>query len=421
MSTIEINSKRLWSNLHTIGSYGFEQEKGITRLAWEKPYCDAAKILIEQMKEQGLRVSVDTVGNIFGRLDGDDLSAPIVLSGSHFDTVPQGGLFDGLAGVIASFEALTSIRQSGLKHQRSIEMVAFINEEASQFLGGTFGSKAMCGCLPDDYAYTLHHKQTGQSLADAMLSCDLKLNPDNIKGSVIDPKKYCAFIELHIEQGRSLLDDEIPMAVVTAIAGIKQFYVTIEGTAAHTGGMAMKDRHDAMAAAAAIACEVERLAISTSSDTRGTVGYIETTPAEHNIIAERCIVPVDFREADDEIWEELYTDLLTVVEKECSRRGLTWSVHTTLNNRPAHCDPKIVETMEHAAQEMKIPYNKMISYPAHDAMNMSRIMPMGMIFLRSQNGGVSHCPQELTTQEDLAAGTKVLAQTILELANAESN
>lgn len=418
MQPIHIDADRLWQNLHTIGAHGAEPD-GISRLAWEAPYKKAAEQLMRQMEEHGMSVRIDTVGNIFARLEGSDPSAPCVLSGSHFDTVPKGGLFDGLAGVMAAFESIISIRQSGLTHRRPIEMVAFINEEASQFLGGTFGSKALCGTLPADYAYTLKHRQTGQPLAKAMREYGMGLDPDNLQGSAINPKNYYAFLELHIEQGCYLLDKALPMAVVSSIAGIKQFYITVRGVAAHTGGMSMKDRRDAMAAAATIACKVEQLALNTGNDSRGTVGYIETSPAEHNIIAERCIIPVDFRESDDIIWEKLYTDLLAFTENECQKRNLSFSVHSTLNNQPAHCHPVIINTMNAAASSLHIPHTQMISYPAHDAMNMSRIMPMGMIFLRSQNKGASHCPQEFTSKEDLAAGTAVLAQTIFELSNTD--
>lgn len=313
---------------------------------------------------------------------------------------------------MGSLEALVSIKESGLPHRRPLELVAFINEEASQFLGGTFGSKAMCGMLPADYAATLRHRQTGQLLADAMRECGLGLDPDNFAASRIDPARYYAFVEMHIEQGRRLLDKGLPLAVVTSVAGIKQFYITIHGEEAHAGGMAMKDRHDAMAAAAAIAAQVERLALNTGADTRGTVGYIEAHPAEHNIIADKCVVPVDFRAEDDGIWAQLYTDLMDFTKAQCEQRGLTWTVHATCDLAPAHCAPELRDVMAKAAAALGIPHDQMISFPAHDAINLSRLMPMGMLFLRSSNGGVSHCPEEFTTRDDLAAGTQVLAQTL---------
>ena len=416
MEMKRINAERLWSRINKIGSIGSDAHGGVSRFAWEPSYKQAVKLLISWAEEAGLTARIDTVGNVFARLEGDDPEAPAVLSGSHLDTVPQGGYFDGMAGVMSALEALITIKESGVSHKRPLEMVAFINEEASQFLGGTFGSKAMCGMLPMDYANNLHHRQTGQLLRDAMIEFGMGLDPDNFAASIIDPTRYYAFIELHIEQGRCLLDAGLPLSVVTTIAGIKQFYVTLNGVAAHAGGMAMKDRHDAMAAAAAIVCEVERLALITSPNTRGTVGYIEAHPGEHNIIAGRCIIPVDFREEDDDKWEKLYIDLMGFVRNQCSKRGITWSVYSTLNSEPAHCASQLISLMEESASELDIPHNQMISFPAHDALNLSRKMPMGMIFLRSSNNGVSHCPEEYTTKEDLVAGADLLAQVLLKTA-----
>lgn len=414
---VKINEDRLWSRLHQVGAIGADPRGGVSRFAWEPAYRDAVKLLINWIEKEGIEWRIDTVGNVFARIEGDGKEEPVVLSGSHFDTVPQGGFFDGLAGVMGALEALVAIKESGIPHKRPIEMVAFINEEASQFLGGTFGSKAMCGMLPADYAYQNRHRQTGQLLCDAMREYGMGVDPDNIEKSKINAKEYYAFIEMHIEQGRYLLDKDIPLSVVEAVAGIKQFYITIKGEAAHAGGMAMKDRHDAMAAAASIATEVERLAYTISSEARGTVGYIESDPGEHNIIAEKCIMPVDFREADYKKWKEMYDQLMNYTEQECKKRGLTWSVNYTCNLEPAPCNKEVQILMDSIANELKISHNKMISFPAHDAMNMSRIMPMGMIFIRSSNGGVSHCPEEFTTKEDLVRGTSLLANTLLRMAS----
>ena len=266
--------------------------------------------------------------------------------------------------------------------------------------------------LPEDYALTSTDRETGITMKQAMLDFDMGLEPDNLPGSYIKKGDYYAFIELHIEQGCYLLHENLPMAVVTDIAGIKQFYITLNGVSAHAGGMAMEDRHDAMAAAAAIACEVERLALESGSTTRGTVGYIEARPAEHNIVANQAIVPVDFREKEDGLWQQLYDDLMAFVEKQCKDRGLTYSVKSTINTKPVHCDKRLVELIRQCTQKEGIPHKYMVSYPAHDAMQLGRLYPMGMIFLRSSNEGVSHCPDEYTTPEDMADGTEVLLRTV---------
>ena len=190
---VSINPDRLWARLNEVGHIGSDPRGGISRFAWEPPYKEAVMLLIRWIKEAGLTARIDTVGNVFARLEGDDPHAPAVLSGSHFDTVPQGGCFDGLAGVMGALEALVAIKESGLPHKKPLEMVAFINEEASQFLGGTFGSKAICGMLPDDYAFHLRNRQTGQLLSDAMREFGMGLDPERLTESKIDPTPIVVF------------------------------------------------------------------------------------------------------------------------------------------------------------------------------------------------------------------------------------
>lgn len=411
---MKINAERLWDREQEIGEYGRDPRGGISRFAWTGEYRAAALLLIKWMEEAGLQVRVDTVGNIYGRYEGTE-DLPPVLTGSHLDTVPMGGKYDGLAGIMTALEALTSMREAGFRPGRPIEMIAFINEEASQFLGGHFGSKAICGLLPRDFASVSTDRNTGKAMKEAMLEYDMGLEPDNFAGALIQPEDYFAFIELHIEQGKYLLKKGLPLAVVDAIAGIRQFYITFYGESVHAGGMAMEDRHDALAAAARTVCEVERLALESGSDSRGTVGYLEAQPNEHNIVANQVTISVDFREVKDEIWQQLYDDLIDFVEKQCVGRGLTYEVRSTLCTPPCHCDSGLKELIAKSAEENQIPYMHMVSYPAHDAMQMGRLYPMAMIFLRSSNGGVSHCPDELTTKEDLAAGAEILYDTLQKL------
>jgi allantoate deiminase len=417
---MNINAERLWKREQEIGEYGHDPRGGISRFAWTTEYREAALLLIKWMEEIGLKVKVDTVGNIYGRYDGTE-DLPPVLTGSHLDTVPMGGKFDGIAGIMTALEVLTSMYEQGYKPRRPIEMIAFINEEATQFLGGTFGSKAICGMLPSDYAENSVDRNTGKTMKQAMLEYGMGLEPDNFEKSFIKEEDYFAFIELHIEQGKYLLNKGFPLAVVGGIAGIKQFYITYHGESAHAGGMAMEDRHDAFMAAAETACEVERLALNSGSPTRGTVGYVNIEPNEHNIVANKVTISVDFREIRDDIWQRIYDDLMVFVEKQCEKRGLICDVKSTLSIAPCHCNSKLKEIIAESAEENNISYMHMVSYPAHDAMNMGRLFPMAMIFLRSSNGGLSHCPEEFTTKEDLAAGAEILYTTLKKICEFEGN
>ncbi len=417
---MKINLERLWQREMEIGELGRDPRGGISRFAWTPAYREAALLLIKWMKEAGLLVRIDTVGNIYGRYEGIDNNLSPILTGSHLDTVPMGGKFDGLAGVMAPLEVLASMHEQGFRPKRPIEMIAFINEEASQFLGGHFGSKAICGMLPENYAEVSIDRNTGISMKEAMLKYNMGLEPDNIPGSYIHKDDFFAFIELHIEQGRYLLEKELPMAVVDDIAGIHQFYITYYGESAHAGGMAMEDRHDAFAAAAETACKVEKLALESGSPTRGTVGFIQVEPNEHNIVANKVKFSVDFREVDDQIWKRLHEDVLRFAEEQCEKRGLTYESNMTISTAPCHCHPKIRKIIGESAKENQVPYMHMVSYPAHDAMQMGRLFPMGMIFLRSSNGGVSHCPDELTIKEDLGQGAIVLYDSLKKLSQLDT-
>ena len=411
---MNINRERLWNREQEIGEFGRDPRGGISRFAWTPEYRKASLLLIKWMKEAGLTIRIDTVGNIYGRYEGEE-NLPPVLTGSHFDTVPMGGKFDGLAGIMTALEVLTTMKENHFRPKRPIEMIAFINEEASQFLGGHFGSKAICGMLPHDFAETSFDRNTGKSMKQAMIEYDMNLEPDNFEGSLIKKEDYFAFIELHIEQGKYLLKHGLPLAVVDDIAGIHQFYITYHGESAHAGGMAMEDRHDAFAAAAETACEIERLALQSGSTTRGTVGYVQVIPNEHNIVANEVTFSIDFREVNDDIWTQLYQDTVSFADNQCKKRGLTYEIRSTIGTAPCHCHPTLKKLIAESAEENNIPYMHMVSYPAHDAMQMGRLYPMAMIFLRSSNNGVSHCPDEYTTKDDLADGAEVLYSTIKKL------
>ncbi len=412
---MKVNKERLWERLNELGSIGADPRGGISRFSWTPSYKEACVKLIEIMESIGLKVRMDAVGNIYGRLEGTDPSLKPILTGSHFDTKPMGGRFDGNAGIMAALECLSAMHDAGYKPRRSIEMIAIINEEASEFLGGCFGSRAITGQISKEYLFNCKERTTGQTMYDAMKEFGMGCDPDNFESCILKKGDYHSFIELHIEQGRSLLDLDKSISILEAIAGIKQFYITLYGVRAHAGGMAMKDRHDAMAGAAKIISEVERLALNGGVATRGTCGYLVSAAQDVSVISDQVMIAVDFREPDKEIFENLYTSLIDFTDKECEKRGLTYSVRIDLSTPPATCDPRLREIMLESADRHGIAHETMVSYPSHDAQHLARLYPMAMIFLRSSNGGVSHCPDEFTTAEDLEAGTIVLLDTLAKL------
>ncbi|HEX3026247.1 MAG TPA: hydantoinase/carbamoylase family amidase, partial [Clostridia bacterium] len=316
----------------------------------------------------------------------------------------------------SALEALTCIKESGIRLKRPVEMVALIKEEATEFLGGLFGSKAICGMLPDNYADITRDKSTGRLLRDAMKEFGMGLDPDRIRASMRGREEFYRFFELHIEQAGLLEERDLPVGIVTTIAGIHQMKFELTGRSAHAGAMPMEQRKDAMAAAASIACEVERLAKNSGSETRATVGYISAYPGEHNIIAGNATIPVDIREKNPVVRKRIFDSLLQCVEQECRSRGVKSEIQLTLDSPPVNCDPCIVNLFENAAKQQGVPFMEIVSYAAHDAMNMATLCPMGMIFVRSKDG-LSHCPEEFTSKEDLAAGANVLLNSMIQAAS----
>lgn len=413
----KINSERLWKRLHEIGGIGADPRGGISRFSWTEESKQAQILLTKYMEDIGLQVRTDSVGNIFGKLEGSDPKLAPILIGSHLDTVPCGGYFDGNAGVAAALEVLTVISEHKVPVRRSIELCAFCNEEASQFLGGHFGSKAMAGRLPDDYLLTCKHKETGTTLYDAMKEYGMGLDPDHLEASKLEKDQYYCFIELHPEQGRTLLDQDCSMSILDGIAGIKQFYITFHGEKCHAGGMAMGNRHDALQGAVHTAVKVDELAKAGGVASRGTVGYIAVHPNEHNIVADEVTISVDFRELDEVIFNRLYEDLIGYIDEVCEQFKITYDVRFTIDTKPAICDKRLVALMKDIADKHGYSHYKMVSYPAHDAMQLVDLFPIAMIFLRSGNEGLAHHPDEYTSPEDMADGTQVLYDAVLRLAN----
>ncbi len=409
---MKINAERLWERFHVLSDFGATKdhpELGITRYAFSTEYAKAAEMLRAYMEEIGMKTWIDAAGNIFGRLEGKKENAPCIMAGSHFDTVPSGGRYDGLAGVVAALEAVTCIKESGTEINYPIEIVAFANEEACQFKGGLMGSKAMTGILPLNHA-AVTYDDRGNRLYDFMK--EFGADPDNLQNAIRKKDEIMAFLELHIEQASLLEEKGLPVGIVTHIAGIHQLIINIYGQSAHAGGVPMEQRHDAMAAAVKIASEVDRLARQSGSNTRGTVGYIKSKPGVHNIIASEVEMPVDFREADPVVRNRIYKYFENYIAEICAEYGVSFKIKATLDMHPVKSNEKIMELYHKAAEKRKIPCMNIISYAAHDSMIMGEICPVGMIFLRSKDG-LSHCPQEYTSKEDFVAGTEILLDTIL--------
>lgn len=411
MQQVKVNPNRVWDRIMQLGKIGATREGGVNRFAFTSEDKEAKKLIIRWMEDAGLTTWVDNAGNVFGRIEGNTKN-PAILIGSHMDSVPNGGRFDGVVGVIAALEVLETINENNIKAKLPIEMVIFQNEEGSRFPGGLMGSLALIGKLKQEHIYNTKDNH-GVLLRDAMI--DFGIDADKVTEAKRSPSEFHTYFEIHIEQAKVLEDENIPVGIVSDIAGICQMKLIIYGgKSCHAGAVPMGNRRDPIFAAGLIIQEVERLTMESGSQTRGTIGYIKAFPGAHNIIPNKVELSIDFREIIPEVKDKILIQLNNYISKICRERELTSELIVTQDERPVIIEDKIIELFKKTARELKIPALVMPSFAAHDAMVVANLCPIGMIFIRSKNG-LSHCAEEFSSKEDLEKGTQLLFNSILKV------
>ncbi|GAE26102.1 N-carbamoyl-L-amino acid hydrolase [Halalkalibacter wakoensis JCM 9140] len=411
IATIQINQQRLWENLKELGEIGASSnsEEGITRLALSLEDLKAREYVIRVMKESGLDVRVDSIGNIIGKFEGADPTAPVIMTGSHVDTVIQGGLFDGALGVLGAIEAVRSIKESGIKLKHSIEVISFTDEEGTRFGSGYIGSKALTGYLDEQ---TLQIKDaSGITYAEALQQAGF--DPTCYKEAIRKPEEIKAYLEMHIEQGKVLEENELPVGIVTNIQGPVWLEVTLTGHPDHAGATPMHMRKDASLAMAEIMLEVERIA--SHYEGVGTVGRTQVEPGGVNIIPGKAVFTIDLRHGDKERRTNMVKEITDAIEWICEKRDIQVEVDFKKSVDPATCSEKIINVLEQTCAELKVPTMKLPCGAGHDSLMMTKITDMGMIFVRSKDG-ISHNPKEWTDKEDCIIGSQVLLQALIKLA-----
>jgi hydantoinase/carbamoylase family amidase len=385
---------------------------GITREVYTPTYAAALERVADWMRAAGLDVRLDAVGNLFGRWEGSDPAAPLVLTGSHVDTTLNAGRYDGVLGVLGAIEAVHALRAVGAAPRRSIELVAWAGEEP-RFGTGCVGSRAAAGDLQRADLDRLCDR-AGVSMADALREAGF--DPDGLAQARIDPATIHALVELHIEQGVVLGSGGESIGVVTAIAAPHDFRLTLRGAATHAGATPMGLRRDALAGAAEAVLVLERLAQQSPSQTTvGTVGVLRARPGAINVVPGEVELDVDVRDSDLDAREQVVAAIVAATGEIAERRGLELEVTPIVEDVPVACDPRVVEAAEAACAELGLSHRTMTSGAYHDAMIMGRQIPIGMIFVPSA-GGVSHHPDEYTAPDELEHGVQVLAGTLARLA-----
>lgn len=408
-----IQGERLWQRLMELGEVGKKPSGGVTRLSFTAEERKAKDLVASYMREAGLFVYEDTAGNLIGRKEGANPDAPVVLVGSHLDSVYNGGCFDGPLGVLAGVEVVQTMNEHGVVTHHPIEVVAFTDEEGARFRFGMIGSRAMAGTLPPEALEC--RDAEGISLAEAMKQAGL--DPDRLPQAARKPGTVKAYVELHIEQGRVLEEAGLSVGIVTGIAGLIWVKFTIEGKAEHAGATPMSLRRDPMAAAAQIITVIEEEARRTGT-TVGTVGQLHVYPGGINVIPERVEFVLDLRDLQTEVRDHVWQAVAARTQAIAKERDVRVTTEQLQDMPPVLCSDEVKRAAEAACQKLGYPPFWLPSGAAHDGVQLAPICPIGMIFVRSQDG-VSHSPAEWSTKEDCAAGAEVLYHTVWQLAQGE--
>jgi allantoate deiminase len=411
-TNLEKVQARIESHIDTLSTFTATPGKGTTRLTYSHEDLQARQYIKQKMKEYGLTVQEDGFGNIFGRLEGTLKDAPSVLVGSHFDSVPNGGSYDGPAGVVAGLEVAALFAQNKLTPKYPLEVIALVEEEGSRFGGGLMGSRGIVGLLDEEGFNRLKDKD-GIYAVDAMK--EIGLDPSLPKKR--DPKTMKAYLELHIEQGPILEEKAIPIGVVEAIVGLTQLEVTVKGQAGHAGTTPMDRRADALVTAAKMIAQFPDLAESEGEGTVVTTGRLNVFPNGANVIPDRTVFTVDIRSGKEE-------NVLNVIQKVkdlavfYSKQGIEVSVEQLLYIQPKEMNKDIVSLLKRKSGELGIPKCSINSGAGHDAMVFSDFTNVGMLFIPSKDG-LSHCPEEWSDSRDIANAVQVLYEAAKKLTEAE--
>lgn len=408
--TLQLNRERLVATMEEQAEYGATKNGGIHRLALTEADHKIRDWFVNQLKEADLSVRIDEFGNIFGRREGIDPNAAPILLGSHLDSQPNGGIYDGVLGVVAALEFIRTLNDEGIETTRPIEVVNWTNEEGSRFQPAMQGSGVWAGAhdIETEYAKT---DDNGVALKDALDDIgyrgDVPANP---------PTDYERYLELHIEQGPRLAEAGADVGVVTGIVGFTWGAVTFHGEADHSGPTPMHHRNDALVAAADLIAAVRRIPGTLGERTVGTVGYVDASPNSINVIPEEVTVTWGFRDPSDAVVERAYQHVLAEAKHAAEREGLEVKSEERMRAPAVLFSDRTVDTVRRAAETRNYQNIDLMSGAGHDATHLTSVCDTGMVFAVSE-GGKSHSPEEFTSWDDCYKAASVLASAALELAS----
>ncbi|MDF1659866.1 MAG: Zn-dependent hydrolase [Verrucomicrobiales bacterium] len=411
MSELTVDIKRIKRDILDLAKIGYdERDRGIYRMAFTEKDIEAKHWLLNRIEESDLKTGIDGAANISGILEGKQ-DSPRVFVGSHIDTVPCAGMFDGTLGVIVGLECLRALREANVSLSKTIELIAFSDEEGR--FGGTFGSEAFTGLLSLEKVRSAADLN-GIPLQEAML--EHGFDPMKALDARRLPDEIDAYLELHIEQGPVLDEQHLQVGVVESITGLQSWSLRFDGEANHAGTTPMDYRKDAFMGLADFAHEVPRILEENGGEnSRATIGNAEILPGAPNSVPGAVEFSLDFRDPSTERLEDLSHAFQKAIAAISRRRSLKFEIHVQGEILPVDSDKRLTGVLKEEAERLKLRHITMLSGAAHDAQLVGRIAPMAMIFVPSRKG-LSHSPDEWTSWEDIEAGANLMLAALCKLA-----
>lgn len=406
-------SNEIVDMLKTLGSHGSDSEGGVSRFLYTKEWVEAQKYLEQEMKNQALDVHFDEVGNLFGALKGSKYPEETILSGSHVDTVGNGGYYDGQFGIVAAFLAIKHLKEKYGQPLRNLEVVSMAEEEGSRFPYALWGSKNIVGIAKKEDVVDIKDSD-GVPFVEAMNEAGFDFRDEN-KGMREDIK---AFVEIHNEQGGVLEAEEKSVGVVHSIVGQRRFNIEVSGQPNHAGTTPMGYRKDAVFAASQMIFEIITAAKKLGDPLVTTVGQIEVTPNVVNVVPGKALFTMDIRHTEKDVLVSFTEEVTEILNKVAAEHGVEIAVNMWMDEDPVKMDKNIVELIEQSCKDTTLNYKLMHSGAGHDSQILAPKVPTAMLFVPSRDG-ISHNPAEFTEPKELAEGVKALIATLYELAYKE--
>ena len=400
------DAKRIEQRIKELSKYGANREGGVSRVAFSDADVEGRKYIRSLTEKAGLQVRVDAAGNIIGHREGRNPKLPVILFGSHIDSVPHGGNYDGTLGVLGALECIELLNEQNVLTAHPLEVIVFSDEE-----GGLTGSHAAAGELSHQALQIKSH--SGKTIGEGIRF--IGGDPDKLQSAKRNPSEILAYLELHIEQGGILEAEKINIGVVEGIVGINVWDVTVLGFANHAGTTPMNQRKDALLAAARLVDSVNHIVRSIPGRQVATVGTIQAEPGAPNVIPGKVVMSLEIRDLEKSKIDLVFDKIKESSKKIAADTGTTISFAALdVTAVPAPTDQRLRKIIQDAATDLGLTTKLMPSGAGHDAQDLARIVPIGMIFVPSV-GGISHAPKEFTTASDMANGASVLMQAILKL------